>query len=1238
MSSNISQKTVSIYIDQTAAETALGKLQAKADGFSKKIEDARLKQTALREEITKLEDAGKSTTKLEKQYNSLSKEINNATTKINDNQTAQKKLEDQIAKGISPTLQQQENLVRQLRNELRLLSQDAPEYADKLATFQRASSQLKELKNSIDGVSKSQNEMVNGGSLLTKAGVFFSSFAANMATQVVGAIKNGITAVVQMNSQFESSLHNLSAITGASGKDLDYLKNAAIDMSKQGRQSATDYVEAFKLIASAKPELLDQKENLVSVTQSAKLLADAAGLELPEAATKLTDALNQFGGPAQDAGKYVDALAAAAKYGSAEVPEVTDALLQFGTQAKSSNIDIYESSAAIELLAEKGQKGADAGTKLRNVFLAMSAVDALPKSAVEALAAAGVNTDKLKDKSLSLEERLKELGKIQNNATAIVQVFGKENFNAAQILLQNIPRYAELTSQIKEQGVAENQAATNTNTLSTAWEKFKNVLASRFLDGDNTYLKRLVKDLTETIEPTKSASEQFYELSKNIVHLQTDIVPLTSRYEELQKKAKELGGVTKLTTDDQAEMKSVISQIIEVVPGAATEFDKYGNAIAISTGRVYEFINAETARLKVINGKAIEDYADKLQDVNDKLKNQKIIMDLIAAGKYEISESTSTGGGGYVTESRPAYQSEILVEEKKYQDLLSNQLGIQKEIEKLNGNELSQQLNRANVIKQLEDMLSKLKEGTKEYAILQAEIAKIKGTTVETKVPPPPPDAPDPTADKLQKKQEEIRKNFDAFIKSLDESILNNQIPEHAKPLIAALQKMADETKKLNDIAKPDKTGKPTNITAEQYAEGGKKILLEYKTFLQKFVEDEAKNFKAPINASTIADGQITPSKEQPKIDLPLNINTDVTPEEQKALKEKLDKLQVELDKQAKERENLQTQMKQIKFQEIGEVLNFAQSAAGILSQLYQQQAASEQKALDAELKANDKKKTALDRQLKQRTISQQHYQIEVAQLDAEAENKKAAMEKRQFERTKKAQIAQAMVNGAQAITQIFATVPKVIPGTIIPNPEFPIALAVAIGTNLAEIGVIAKQQYAEGGKVKHPGNGRITTSPNIETMPNGDNILATVRTGEVILNERQQAALGGAETFKRIGVPGFASGGVVQPAYQTRSYQAINFAAATSSIHAARHYASGGAITASGTGTQAAKDPDLLTVVKESKEVNQQLLQTNQLLVSTVGNLADQLSQGITAEVPLRRIEDAQSTKARILQDATFQ
>lgn len=44
----------------------------------------------------------------------------------------------------------------------------------------------------------------------------------------------------------------------------------------------------------------------------------------------------------------------------------------------------------------------------------------------------------------------------------------------------------------------------------------------------------------------------------------------------------------------------------------------------------------------------------------------------------------------------------------------------------------------------------------------------------------------------------------------------------------------------------------------------------------------------------------------------------------------------------------------------------------------------------------------------------------------------------------------------------------------------------------------------------------------------NGDNRLITAKDGEVILNEQQQQALGGAGTFAAIGVPGFSQGGSV--------------------------------------------------------------------------------------------------------------
>lgn len=70
-------------------------------------------------------------------------------------------------------------------------------------------------------------------------------------------------------------------------------------------------------------------------------------------------------------------------------------------------------------------------------------------------------------------------------------------------------------------------------------------------------------------------------------------------------------------------------------------------------------------------------------------------------------------------------------------------------------------------------------------------------------------------------------------------------------------------------------------------------------------------------------------------------------------------------------------------------------------------------------------------------------------------------------------------------------------------------------------------QQFAEGGQVLSGQKIERSHGKPIN-MANGDNVLASVKVGEVVLNERQQALLGGSDTLRRIGVPGFADGGLV--------------------------------------------------------------------------------------------------------------
>jgi hypothetical protein len=89
------------------------------------------------------------------------------------------------------------------------------------------------------------------------------------------------------------------------------------------------------------------------------------------------------------------------------------------------------------------------------------------------------------------------------------------------------------------------------------------------------------------------------------------------------------------------------------------------------------------------------------------------------------------------------------------------------------------------------------------------------------------------------------------------------------------------------------------------------------------------------------------------------------------------------------------------------------------------------------------------------------------------------------------------------------------------------VALSIALVANIAATAA-SLQGFADGGLVTLSGQ-KINSNDGIsKSFSNGDNMIASVKTGEVILNERQQEMLGGAATFSRLGLKGFAEGGLV--------------------------------------------------------------------------------------------------------------
>lgn len=323
------------------------------------------------------------------------------------------------------------------------------------------------------------------GFAATSKGVFsglttFTSYAAAFV-----GISTSIHSAVTSNMEFEKSLSSLRSLTGVSADELNYFRTEAIRMGMDSTQSATQMVDAFKLIGSQMPELLKNKTALTQTAEAAVVLAEAAELDVPTAAKALTGALNQMGASSSEASNYINILAAASQQGSADIPYLNKAIENAGGAASSTGVKFNELVAIIEAIAPKITDAASAGTNLRNIFLTLES-----------------STDKnLRPSVVGLSTAIDNLSKKNLDAVQLTKMFGKESVTAAIAILQEKDSFDKLSKSINDTNTAYEQAEINNDNLAgsigklqSSWTSFINTLA-----GSNGMLKGIVDDLRDAV-------------------------------------------------------------------------------------------------------------------------------------------------------------------------------------------------------------------------------------------------------------------------------------------------------------------------------------------------------------------------------------------------------------------------------------------------------------------------------------------------------------------------------------------------------------------------------------------------------------------------------------------------------------------------------------------------------------------------------------------------------------------
>ncbi|MFC4262475.1 phage tail tape measure protein [Ferruginibacter yonginensis] len=302
-----------------------------------------------------------------------------------------------------------------------------------------------------------------------------SLLAFNQVVQSIDAVKQSLQELNAPGISLNANMQELSAITGVTGKGLDAISDAARQSAKAFGTDASQNLESYKvLLSKLDPEIAKNNVALKAMGDSVNVLSKSMAGDTVAATTVLTTAMNQFGVSTEDPiaasntmAEMMNIMAAAAQAGSAELPQIGEALEKSGMQAKLANISFAETNAAIQVLDKAGAKGSEGGTALRNITAILSEGRFMPKEAREALQSAGISVEALGDKSKTLKERLQLLQPILNDSALLGKVFGRENEGAAIALINGTEKLGEYTKAI----TGTNSAVEQANVVMQSYEE-----------------------------------------------------------------------------------------------------------------------------------------------------------------------------------------------------------------------------------------------------------------------------------------------------------------------------------------------------------------------------------------------------------------------------------------------------------------------------------------------------------------------------------------------------------------------------------------------------------------------------------------------------------------------------------------------------------------------------------------------------------------------------------------------
>lgn len=389
--------------------------------------------------------------------------------------------------------------------------------------------------------------------------------------KVVGFAKESL----QVGEQFDATMSQVGAISGATGEDFDALREKAIEMGAQTKFSASEAGQAMVYMGMAgwkTDQIIDGLAGVMS-------LAAASGEDLATTSDIVTDALTAFGLQAEDSQHFADVLAAASTNSNTNVALMGETFKYVAPLAGTLKFSIEDVAVATGLMANSGIKGSQAGTSLRTTITNLLKPSKEMAAAMNAFGISMTDSDGNALDLMGTMEMLRDrLSNIPEFAAEDAQAI-KELGGQLTMIYENPKKAVEFFG--SKEAVEENRIA-----IEEEFQKFadKYEIASGELRAMSQYLGGSLEQTQATVAATiagkyglsgmlaiVNSSEEDFNALRDAINGASDGMGSAAEMEE-----KMMDNLQGSTTIFKSTLETFKISISDILKDTANEFVKFG--------------------------------------------------------------------------------------------------------------------------------------------------------------------------------------------------------------------------------------------------------------------------------------------------------------------------------------------------------------------------------------------------------------------------------------------------------------------------------------------------------------------------------------------------------------------------------------------------------------------------------------------------------------------------------------